>query len=242
VNILAFDTALDACSAAVWSDGKVVAAESVAAARGHAEILFPMLARVLEKAAIGYEAIDRFAVTIGPGSFTGVRVGVAAARGLALSMAKPAVGITTLEAIAAAVFADQAEATSGSTSLAIALDARRGEIYLQVFAAPLESTSLQLVPLTDPEVIALGEAARRLPAGRVTVVGSGASLLEQAAGASADIRRLERPLLPDAGVLAALAAARPLAQDTPPPSPLYLRAPDAKLPDVPATTRDRIRH
>ena len=77
MNVLAFDTALDTCSAALWSDGKVAAEESVAAARGHAEILFPMLDRVLESAELAYADVDRFGVTIGPGSFTGVRVGVA---------------------------------------------------------------------------------------------------------------------------------------------------------------------
>jgi tRNA threonylcarbamoyladenosine biosynthesis protein TsaB len=240
MNVLAFDTALDACSAAVWSDGAVLAAESVAVARGHAELLFPMLARVLGAAGKDYGDIDRVGVTIGPGSFTGVRVGVAAARGLALSLAKPAVGITTLEAIAATALAGPADMTPDGTPLAVTLDARRGEIYLQVFAAVPTSGSSCPTALTSPVVIGLDEAARRLPAGPVIVVGSGAGLLRQVLGDSREIRALDGPVLPDAGVLASIAAERRIARDAPPPSPLYLRAPDAKLPDAPAARRDRI--
>src|SRR5438552_111182 len=106
MRLLAIDTALAACSAAVFdTDTGVIAGESLPMARGHAEALIPMVARVMAAASIGFDAIDRFAVTVGPGSFTGLRVGVSAARGLALAARKPAVGVTTLTAYAAPLLA-----------------------------------------------------------------------------------------------------------------------------------------
>lgn len=229
MKILAFDTALDACSAALWSDGTVLARESVAAARGHAEILFPMLERVLDSAGLGYGDIDRFAVTIGPGSFTGVRVGVAAARGLALGLGKPAFGITTLEAIAAtAVYGNGAMVRKGQEKVAAAIDARRGEIYFQVFAA---GGSLQdLTALTAPAAVTPDEAARLLGAEPALLAGSGAGLVKEYLEDRGDVVCATTGTVPDAGVLVGLAAMRALDTEAPPPSPLYLRPPDAKLP------------
>jgi tRNA threonylcarbamoyladenosine biosynthesis protein TsaB len=225
---LAFDTVLDTCSAAIWADGAVLASESVAAARGHAELLFPMLARVLDKAGLDYPAIDRIGVTIGPGSFTGVRVGVAAARGLALALGRPAVGISTLEALAATAIArDHILAEAPDAKIAAAIDARRGEIYFQVFATLPNSSSL--TAMTSPEVVAPEEAARQLPGGPVVMIGSGAALVDAALG-RANIRIEASPGVIDPGVLAGVVAARTIEADAPPPSPLYLRAPDAKLP------------
>ena len=101
--ILAIDTALDACAAAVLDTdaGKLIAQESQAMKRGHAEALMPLIARVMKASGIAFAALDRIAVTTGPGSFTGLRVGLSAARGIALAAEKPAVGLTTLTAYAA---------------------------------------------------------------------------------------------------------------------------------------------
>ena len=98
MRILAIDTALEACAAAVLdtAQGIVLARESVAMTRGHAEALMPLIARVMEASGGGFDALDRIAVTVGPGSFTGLRVGIAAARGFALATNKPAIGLTTL--------------------------------------------------------------------------------------------------------------------------------------------------
>ena len=98
--ILAIDTALDACSAAVLDTGasKIIAQESQAMKRGHAEALMPLIARVMKASGIAFTALDRIAVTTGPGSFTGLRVGLSAARGIALAAEKPVVGLTTLTA------------------------------------------------------------------------------------------------------------------------------------------------
>ena len=96
MRLLAIDTALAACSAAVFdTDGGIIASESETMMRGHAEALMPMIARVMAKAATKFAELDRIAVTVGPGSFTGLRVGVSAARGLALAAGKPAVGVAT---------------------------------------------------------------------------------------------------------------------------------------------------
>jgi tRNA threonylcarbamoyl adenosine modification protein YeaZ len=234
---LAFDTALDACSAAVWADGRVLAEDSVAAARGHAELLFPLLARLLDDAGVGYPEIDRIGVTIGPGSFTGVRVGVAAARGLALALGRPAVGVSTLEALAATAAArGPILADSHDSRLAAAIDARRGEIYLQVFAILPNSSSL--IPVTSPEALTPKDAAGRLPEDAVALVGTGAALVG-AAAARRDLRVVEPAGPIDPGVLAGIAAAREIETGAPPPSPLYLRAPDAKLPAE--TRHDRAR-
>ena len=105
--ILAIDTALDACAAGVLDTGvgKLIAQKSHPMKRGHAEALMPLIARVIRQAGIGFAALDRIAVTTGPGSFTGLRVGLSAARGIALAAGKPVVGVTTLTAYAAPVVA-----------------------------------------------------------------------------------------------------------------------------------------
>ena len=100
--VLAIDTACSACSAALARDGVVVAARSEAMARGHAEALMPMVQAVMAEARIAWADLELVAVTNGPGSFTGLRTGLAAARGIALAQGIPVAGVTTLEAVAAA--------------------------------------------------------------------------------------------------------------------------------------------
>ena len=117
--ILAIDTALDACAAAVLDTetAELRAQESLPIKRGHAESLMPLIARVMQSANLAFTALDRIAVTVGPGSFTGLRVGISAARGLALAAERPAVGLTTLSAYAAAV-----EGQSGTAPVISAID------------------------------------------------------------------------------------------------------------------------
>ena len=130
MRVLAIDTALDACAAAVLDTGRggIIAHETLALTRGHAEALMPLIARVMDAAAIAFADLDRIAVTVGPGIFTGLRVGVAAARGIALAAAKPAVGLTTLAALAAPVF----EADENNAVLAV-VNARHDRVYMQLF-------------------------------------------------------------------------------------------------------------
>src|SRR5580658_7967238 len=147
MRVLAIDTALAACSAAVLDTeyGGILASESVSMVRGHAEALLPMIKRVMDKAGMTVAGIDRIAVTTGPGSFTGLRVGIAAARGIALAADKPAVGLTTLSAYAAPHMAADEKLT-----VIAAIDARHGHVYLQVFTPGAHTlTAPRLAPLRD---------------------------------------------------------------------------------------------
>lgn len=185
--------------------------------RGHAEILFRQIADVLERAAATHADIDRYGVTVGPGSFTGVRVGLAAARGLALAARKPLAGVGSLEAIAAAITVPPTE------RLVVAVDARRGELYLQAFD--------QGAAAGEAFVAGYAEAAERAAGSKpLAVAGSGAEILLAAlAAAGRPARLVQAEPWPRARHVARLAAARD-DRGTVRPAPLYLRAPDAKLP------------
>src|SRR2546430_12635695 len=130
MRVLAIDTALEACSAAVLDteQGGVLASESIPMARGHAEALMPLVARMMSTAMLEFLDLDRIAVTVGPGSFTGLRVGVSAARGIAVAAGKPAIGLTTLAAFAAPYIA-----ADDVTPLVAAIDARNNQVYMQLF-------------------------------------------------------------------------------------------------------------
>src|SRR5437879_5620503 len=148
MRVLAIDTALAACSAAVLDtdDGGLVASQSLPMTRGHAEALMPLLVRLMQDADLAFRDIDRVVVTTGPGSFTGLRVGIAAARGIALAAGKPAVGVSTLAALAAPHLGE-------SSTVLAAIDARHGQVYLQVFG-PGGRT------LVAPKVLPAGDAVR----------------------------------------------------------------------------------
>src|SRR6478735_3050217 len=129
MRVLAIDTALEACSAAVLdTGGGITASESVAMTRGHAETLMPLIARVMNSAGIEFAELDRIAVTTGPGSYTGLRVGISASRGIALAAGKPAVGLSTLAGFAAPMIAEH-----DTSHVVAAIDARHDHVYLQVF-------------------------------------------------------------------------------------------------------------
>src|SRR5246127_3907919 len=131
MRVLAIDTALEACSAAVFDTNRGIAAsETRGMARGHAEQLMPLVARVMNKAGLEFADLDRIAVTTGPGSFTGLRVGISAARGIALAAGKPAVWLSTLAGFAAPLIADD-----DSMQVVAAIDARHEQVYLQIFGS-----------------------------------------------------------------------------------------------------------
>lgn len=216
--ILAFDTAGNGCSVCLWQDGSVLAGRADTMARGQAEALVPMIEAVMAEAGADYAALDRIAVTVGPGSFTGLRVGVATARGLGVALMKPVWGVTTTEAFAHAV---PAEKRTVGTVLA-AIDARRDDVYLQAFRAP------GMTPLNDlvaalPEGVP-GLLALRLAPAPVIACGDAAARL---AGLEGVAEVVPQPVV-EAPVVAAIAAGRPLPQG--PPSALYVRPPDAALP------------
>jgi tRNA threonylcarbamoyl adenosine modification protein YeaZ len=217
MRVLAIDTALEACSVAVLDTGAsaVSAHDSLPMQRGHAEALMPLIARVMQRAGAAFAELDRIAVTTGPGSFTGLRVGIAAARGLALAAGKPAVGITTLAAYAAPLIA-----ADDSAPVVAAIDARHEHVYLQVFG-PGGRT------LVTPRLLPLREALRVAATGSPRIVGTAANVLAAAWPlGERPPRAVEQRPAPDIDWVARLGA---LAADTSAPvKPLYLRAPDAQ--------------
>ena len=227
MRVLAIDTALEACSAAVLDTEQVgiVAHEQLAMQRGHAEALMPLIKRVMDRAGLTFTALDRIAVTIGPGSFTGLRVGIAAARGIALAAGKPAVGLSTLAAYATPLIA-----ADDSTPVVAAIDARHEQVYLQVFG-PGGRT------LVAPRVAPLREAVRAAAnSGAPRIVGTAAELI--AAAWPADERKpraVEQKGAPDIDWVAQVGAA--VADTGVSPRPLYLKAPDAQPQEASQLTR-----
>jgi tRNA threonylcarbamoyl adenosine modification protein YeaZ len=217
MRVLAIDTALEACSVAVLDTAQPQRAvhESQPMVRGHAEALMPMVARVLDRAELDADRLDRIAVTVGPGSFTGLRVGIAAARGIALAAGKPAVGLTTLAAFAAPLIA-----ADDTVPVVSAIDARHGHVYLQVFGAGgLTLVKPQLASVAGALEAAHGTAPR--------LIGTAAEMLARAWPHDAPLPvSVGAERAPDIQWVARLGAAAPAGSA--PPKPLYLRAPDAQ--------------
>src|SRR5476651_1856889 len=216
--ILAIDTALDACAAAVLDteSGQLIAQESLAMKRGHAEALMPLIARIIKASGIGFSRLDRIAVTTGPGSFTGLRVGLAAARGIGLAASKPVVGLTTLSAYAAPVVSRNDEQPVIS-----AIDARHDQVYFQVVSGNGSS-------LIRPKVAPIEEALGASRFGAPHLVGNAAKILSDRWPAQAlPPFKVDPQPAPDIAWVAWLGAA--VSPNTAPARPFYLRAPDAKL-------------
>ena len=215
--ILAIDTALDACAACVLDTdaARLIAQESQAMKRGHAEALMPLIGRVIRQAGIAFAALDRIAVTTGPGSFTGLRVGLSAARGIGLAADKPVVGLSTLTAYAAPVVGQNA-----AQPVVSAIDARHDQVYFQVVSGDGGS-------LMRPRVAPIEEALGAAQFGAVHLVGNAAQIL--ADRWPADVLppfKVDPQPAPDIAWLAWLGAA--VSPDIAPARPYYLRAPDAK--------------
>jgi tRNA threonylcarbamoyladenosine biosynthesis protein TsaB len=226
MKILALDTALNACSVALMEDVDVLAHVNEKRARGHAETLMPLIQDLMKTSGTSFHDLDLIAVTIGPGTFTGLRIGLAAARGIALAAGKPCRGVTTLEALAASVSFDVAE---GRPVIATA-DARRKEIYAQVFN--IKGGEAIVEPHSEPLALPLKASEKLLVMDTALIIGSGGPLL--ASQPNFDATRFTLSDLdpdPDAIFVGRLAALRPFPDKTAgSPDPLYLRAPDAKLP------------
>jgi tRNA threonylcarbamoyladenosine biosynthesis protein TsaB len=221
MRLLAIDTALGACSAAVLDTehAALAAHESLPMPRGHAEALMPMIKRVMARAGLSFADLDRIAVTTGPGSFTGLRVAIAAARGLGLAAAKPVVGLTTLAAFAAPCIA-----ADDTLPVVAAVDARHEHVYLQVFGAGGRT-------LVTPRLAPLRDALRAAATGTPRLTGNAAQLLAAnwPAGARAP-SAVEQRGAPDIVWVARLGA---IANETATPvKPFYLRAPDAQPQDA----------
>lgn len=221
MRVLAIDTALAACSVALLDLdlGGVLAHESRAMERGHAEALTPMIARVMSEANFEFSGLDRIAVTIGPGSFTGLRVGVAAARGLALAADKPIVALTTL-----ACFAAPHVAADDANPLLSAIDARNEQVYIQLVGRGGRA----IIP---PRIAGVREAIRVAAGTPTRIVGSGAGLIQAAWPAGAPLPLfVETTPAPDIDWVARLGAVA--LETTAHPKPLYLRNPDARPQDA----------
>ena len=217
MRILAIDTALSAVSACVLTEGatRPEAEETIGMERGHAEALIPLIERVMGAVDGGFESLDRVGVTVGPGSFTGLRVGIAAARAIALSWSLPAVGVSTLAALAAPLILDDADGT-----IAVAIDARHGHVFFAAF----NSDGRIKIP---PRFAAKEDAIRQLEGGPLRLAGSGAPILAIEAwskGIAAEI--VGDRITPDIAYVARLGLLADPASA--PPRPLYLKAPDAK--------------
>lgn len=213
--ILAFDTCMSRCSAALWSDGTLVAGRAEDMRVGHAERLVPMIAELLAETGQPGKAVEGIVVTTGPGTFTGQRVGLSVARGLMLSWGVPGVGISCFEALAAGH-------TASEGVFHVCFDARRGQVYWQSFSA----NGTDFDPLGEGECLPIAEAQARFAARPAPVLGTAGAVLGTEDGG----------LLPDARIFGRL-----WGRYEPGPGrlvrPLYLRAPDAQLPHNPPPRR-----
>lgn len=215
MKLLAIDTAARFCAACILdsTSGRELGRKVVDLGRGHAERLIGVIDEALAEADLDYRRLEAIAVNIGPGSFTGVRVGVSAARGFALALDIPAIGVNALEALAR----ESIDKGSAGPVLA-AIDAHRGEVYIQRFDASGEA-------LSEPSAVSLADAefAARSAA---TVVGSAAEALRELAGANPAWCTGSTQATADIAVSARIAGRRGAGGNKP--KPLYLRAPDAK--------------
>lgn len=225
MKVLAIDTALPACSACVLTEGatRPDAEETLGMERGHAEALIPLIERVMAGVDGGFSSLGRVAVTVGPGSFTGLRVGIAAARAIALAWSIPTVGVSTLAALAAPLILEEQPG-----KVVVAIDARHGHIFFAAFHA---DGSIFL----PPRFATLRDALEQLGEGPLRLAGSGAPILAIDAwsrGISAEI--VGSRVAPEIGYVARLGLLADPASA--PPRPLYLKAPDAKKQTImPAT-------
>src|SRR6266702_384521 len=210
MRVLAIDTALASCAAAVLETGHgIVAAETLPMVRGHAEALMPLIARVMKRSDMAFRDLDRIAVTTGPGSFTGVRVGLAAATGV------PVVGVSTL-----AVYAAPYLAANGKSPVIAAIDARHEHVYLQVFGPGGQT-------LVSPRLARLSEAIGAASNAPACLVGSAARAVADGLSKTAPTpRNVDARAAPDIAWVAQIGAVTPETDAAP--NPQYLRAPDAQ--------------
>ncbi len=228
MRLLAIDTACASCSAAMWIDGVVISSRLREMARGQAEALMPMVAEVMKEAKAGFAALDLIAVTIGPGSFTGLRTGLAAARGLALARALPLIGVTTTESIALAAYRLAVDTDLGRP-ITVVLNSRRDDLYVQHFTA-------ELTPIGGPFTALPEEIVRTAPKSGVIFAGDATGQIMkivQAGSYSPDLSCF--PVSgSDATFVAEVAAnrwrSRSEKETSFPNKLLYLRAPDAIQP------------
>lgn len=217
--ILALDTTMGACSAALMKSGNIIGQRKELRARGHVERLIPMIDELCDQTGVEIANIEQIAVTVGPGTFAGVRIGLSAAKGIGLALNIPIVAITTLEALAFQ-FAQSDNKFVGK--IAVTVDARRGEIYLQCF----DVKQGVIKEVSKAEAVPFASVKDKIDADVTLLIGSGSELLSELG--TAILPGFDHP---DAVFIAQIAFQNAdRAQFSDHVSPLYLRAPDAKKP------------
>ncbi len=210
--ILALDASGAACSVAVMRGSNLLAARRQPMDRGHAEALMPLVMEAMDEAALGFADLAAIAVGVGPGSFTGIRIALAAARGLGLAAKRPVVGIDSFSAVAAQL----ARSDLAGRSLLVVIESKRNELFGQYF-----DSDLRLIG--GPLVLAPDALLQQRPAGSLLIAGDGAARLSP----GTDIVLTPQVLRPDAKAIARLVQA---GQHLLPARPLYLRGADVTLP------------
>lgn len=217
-KILALDSSSAACSTALWRRGAVVARRYQAMMRGHAEALMPMLVETVAEAGESLHALSAVAVTVGPGAFTGIRIGLAAARGIGLAAGIPVVGVTTFAAVAEAV----SEVERADRPLLVLLDSKRGDAFVQEFDS-------ERVAVGPPAVLSSEAILHRLASGSFLLAGDGITVVRphlEAAGLDVGCSAVDGPV--DACWVVKLAARSVVERAGLPPTPIYLRAPEVR--------------
>jgi tRNA threonylcarbamoyladenosine biosynthesis protein TsaB len=217
MRILAIDTALPAVSACVLDHDapEPIASETLPMERGHAEALLPLIERVVTAAGGGFSSIDRVAVTVGPGSFTGIRIGLAAGQAIALATNAQIVGVSTLAALAAPLILEPFDGV-----VAAAIDARHGQVYVTAYGSDGRT-------LLSPRRAGAREALQALGAGPLRLIGSGAGpLAQEARSARLPVEFALERAAPDIAFVARLGLVA--IPETAPARPLYLKAPDVE--------------
>ena len=220
--VLGIDTATSGCAAALVRDGETLAVRRERMARGQSEALAPMIDDVVREAGISFTDIDAVAVTRGPGAFTGLRIGLAAARALALALGKPCLGIGTFAALHEAVKNDGAYAAA--EACVIAVDSKRDELFVAIYDADGR-------PQGDPLALRPDDLPDRL--GKVTnvvVAGDAAARVVPVLKPHLHVMHAGGIELPDPAVIASLGAAALATPESAPATPFYLRPPDVTLP------------
>lgn len=215
--ILALETSMTACSACIWDDGHSVVHDSLQMKHGHAEALAPLIDRLQKSSGIPWAAFNRIAVTTGPGSFTGLRVGLATARALSLALDIPAVGVTATRALAASVSYGQKDLGSVLTLI----DTRRGDFYGELFdVTMLQSLCMPTVFSTHALFDLIRTHRKRAP---IAICGD-TSAFDLPDDLAPFCRIVETVTWPDPTAVARLGT-----QEVPsgPPTPFYIRPPNA---------------
>jgi tRNA threonylcarbamoyladenosine biosynthesis protein TsaB len=216
MRLLAVDTALGACSCAIVDDARVLAHRFEVMERGHAERLAPMVDEAMRESGLAFSDLERLAVTTGPGTFTGQRIGLAFARGLRVALKIPLTGITTLEAMATAAIAE----TGAEYAVAIH-DAKRNEVYFELLREDETLIPAAIATFED----ALATISNVVRKAKIVFSGTAAEAAAIKYDGDAILSSIRQP---DALWVARIALTREASNEAP--KPLYLRPPDAKLP------------